>query len=272
MTSPKDHVRRLARTLKHGGAGILDRIGPAEPIDRRAAEAQEYWSDPSDPNWQSNSHWRDSLGSDQQWQAIGRDHLALFDVFAAALSFDRPLNRVVEWGAGGGANAVHFAPRAKEFIAVDISAENVDECRRQVAGACDTDFTGVVSEIARPERAIPGVGLECDLFLCFYVLELVPSKEQALDIVRVAGELLGPGGMAVIQVKYRTADRRTGSRRRGYRRNLANMTTFGIDEFWTASAVNGLVPRLVSLVPRNDLDERYAYYALTKASRDDRSR
>lgn len=266
MTSLTGYVRGSARAVKNGATAVLDRFGPAESVQRRSRQAGEYWSDSADPAWQSNSHWRDSLGTDEKWLAIGREHLALFDVFAKALSFDRPLRRVVEWGAGGGANATHFAPRAKEFVAVDISVDSVEECRRQVTRVCDTEFTGVVSEISAPERVIADIGDgSCDLFLCFYVLELVPSTEQALEIVRVAGRLLDTGGLAVIQTKYRTADRRTESRRRGYRRNLANMTTFGIDEFWIASAVNGLVPRLITLVPHNELDERYAYYALVKA-------
>ena len=38
-----------------------------------------------------------------------------------------------------------------------------------------------------------------------------------------------------------------------------------IDEFWTAATSCGLRPELVTLVPKNDLDERYAYFLLTKA-------
>ncbi len=63
---------------------------------------------------------------------------------------------------------------------------------------------------------------------------------------------------------HHNADRRTRGHRRNYRRNLADMTTFGIDEFWLQAEECGLTPRPVSLVPRNRLDSRYAYYALTK--------
>jgi hypothetical protein len=82
--------------------------------------------------------------------------------------------------------------------------------------------------------------------------------------VRIAERLLVDGGIAFVQVKYHNADRNTRGHKRNYRRNLANMTTFGIDEFWLRAQECGLTPRLITLVPRNRLDSRYAYYALTK--------
>ena len=59
---------------------------------------------------------------------------------------------------------------------------------------------------------------------------------------------------------------RTRSRRRNYRSSTsASMTTYRIDEFWTAATECGLRPELITLVPKNALDERYAYFLLTKA-------
>ncbi|KWX66077.1 hypothetical protein ASJ79_06780 [Mycobacterium sp. NAZ190054] len=36
-----------------------------------------------------------------------------------------------------------------------------------------------------------------------------------------------------------------------------------MEEFWNLAAECGLTPRLITLVPENRLDSRYAYYALT---------
>jgi hypothetical protein len=44
------------------------------------------------------------------------------------------------------------------------------------------------------------------------------------------------------------------------------MTTYRIDEFWTSAIKFGLRPELVTLVPRNALDERYAYFLLRRAN------
>ncbi|WP_410609499.1 hypothetical protein [Amycolatopsis sp. lyj-109] len=42
------------------------------------------------------------------------------------------------------------------------------------------------------------------------------------------------------------------------------MTTYPIDEFWQLSQRCGFVPKAVHLVPRNELDERYAYFFLAR--------
>ncbi len=72
--------------------------------------------------------------------------------------------------------------------------------------------------------------------------------------------------MAMIQVKYRTAEHRTASRRWGYVKNLAHNTTYGIDEFWLEAEASGFRPKLLSLVPKQPLvrEERYAYFALER--------
>ena len=52
-------------------------------------------------------------------------------------------------------------------------------------------------------------------------------------------------------------------KRRDYRRAVAGCTHW-IEEFWTAMTGVGFCPEGVALVPRNDLDERYAYFLLSK--------
>lgn len=188
----------------------------------------------------------------------------MFHQFAKALDLSDNLGVVVEWGCGGGANAVAFAPKAEKFIAADVSAQSVAECVRQVEAACDTPTESLVIDIGHPEEATVGLEGTCDVFLCLYVLELTADPGEALRILRIAENLMASGGIAFVQVKYHNADWRTKGHKRNYRRNLANMTTFGIDEFWLHAEQCGLMPRLVTLVPRNRLDSRYAYYALTK--------
>lgn len=60
-------------------------------------------------------------------------------------------------------------------------------------------------DIENPERAVDGREGSCDTFVCLYVLELTAGPEEALRIVRIAERLLVSGGLAFIQVKYRTA-------------------------------------------------------------------
>jgi cyclopropane fatty-acyl-phospholipid synthase-like methyltransferase len=180
------------------------------------------------------------------------------------MGFERPWNRVLEWGCGGGANAVHLAPRAKEFIGVDVSADSLRECQRQVNSVCVTPFRPVLVTVAEPEQVLRHVDGPCDLFLCVYVFELIPTPEYGGRLLRIARELLASDGLALVQIKYDAGRWWTKSRRRAYRSGAAKMTTYPIDVFWELAVTCGLQPESVQLVPKNELDRRYAYFLLSK--------
>jgi SAM-dependent methyltransferase len=272
--STTQRLRRLAsrgkRVLVRGrelSLRTLAAVGLGQSEERITTDSQRYWTKPGESQWAANSHWRSAPefeGSDL-WSRIGEEHLALFERGARMVEFTRPWNRVVEWGCGGGANARHFAPRAQEFIGVDISTDTLDECARQVADSCETPFKPVAIDVADPEAAINEIGPTCDVFLCFYVFELIPTPEYGERLLRIAHELLTPGGLALIQIKYDDGRWLTKPRRRSYSSALADMTTYPIPTFWQLSARYGLHPEMVHLVPKNDLDERYAYFLLRKA-------
>jgi hypothetical protein len=242
-----------------------DRVGVPQDEDRVVADAAAYWSGSDGETWHSDSHWREGLGN--LWSTVGKENLAISERLVRVTGTGLPRGRTLEWGAGGGANAVEFAPQCQEFVAVDVVASSLEECTREVRNVCCTPVRPLLIDLARPEAVIEELGKEsCDLFLCFYVFELLPSKAYASRVLDIVRELLRPGSVAVIQVKYSTPDVATWSRRRAYRRDLASMTTFGIDEFWELATRHGLIPRALELVPSNDLDQRYAYYLLTKPS------
>jgi SAM-dependent methyltransferase len=250
---------RYPRALR----ALADRVGRRGDEAVLSRDAADYWGHPDGVPWQLNSHWREPFAD--QWETIGKESLAIAQQLARTLDSGLPSGRTIEWGAGGGANAIHFAPLCQEFVAVDVVEESLGECARQVRLVCDTPVSEVLISVEDPEAAIASVGEQsCDLFLCFYVMELVPSPEYGLRILSIARRLLRDGGVAVFQVKYSNANLLSRSRRRSYRRGLANMTTYAIDEFWTAAADIGLEPSAVRLVPENFLDKRYAYFLLTR--------
>lgn len=242
-------------------------VGLRQSESRIAADSQRYWTETGGARWKADSHWQDAdvFGGDL-WARIGQRHLAMFERGARMVEFTRPWGRVVEWGCGGGANAVHFAKRCREFVGVDISAESLRECGRQVAATSDTVFRPVLVEAGEPERAIELIGPGCDIFLCFYVFELVPSPEYGERLLLIARDLLAPGGLALIQIKYDEGRFWTRPRRRAYRSGVADMTTYPIPEFWQLAVKCGLRPESVELVPKNELDERYAYFLLSRPS------
>ena len=242
----------------------LTRLGFGQAAERITADAQTYWMGRLGEAWAVDSHWRGEL-DDNDWRTIGKEHWELWEMFARAVNSFSPLKRVVDWGCGGGANAVAFAPHCVEYIGADIVPATVRECGKQVALACDTPFSGVVIDTTHPEVSAQNIP-KCDLFICFYVLELVPTPEYGLRILKIAADLLRPGGHAVIQIKYRTGWRSASRGRRYKSSTAASMTSYRIDEFWNAAVRCGLRPQLVHLVPRNAIDERYAYFLLSAPS------
>lgn len=263
----RTRVRQVGGRAEELLQRTLSRVGLVQPESRISADAQEYWSDSGGARWKANSHWRDAPVFDDGgdlWSLLGRRHLEMFRRGIRLTGFDRPWDRVVEWGCGGGANAVHFARPAKEFVGVDVSADSLAECARQVAAHCDTPFRPVHVEVGSPEAVVDEIGL-CDVFLCCYVFELIPTPEYGERLLRIAAQLLRPGGLALIQVKYHDGGFWTRSRRRAYRSGVAGMTTYSIAEFWELVSLCGLRPESVELVPENELDRRYAYFLISSS-------
>ena len=258
-------LQPLSRQLRYSGHWLRQYLRVYQSPARLAADAQQYWvRGPGDAPGQ-NFHWRGAgmFADDAAWLAVGRAHFELFEQFARMVGFARPVRHVIEWGCGGGANAVHFAREAEWFTGVDVSPAALKECERQLLREGLANFTPVLTAVADPEGAAAPLR-QCDLFLCTYVFELLPTPEHGERLLRVARNLLRPGGMAFVQVKYATQDVRTLPRRAGYRRNPANMSTYRLEEFWNLAVDACFQPKAVTLVPRQPLvdDERYAYFLL----------
>lgn len=261
LSTVKHGVRRAQDTAHR----LLATAGLRQSEIKISSDAQAYWNSPETARWRSDSHWRTgaAFAGTDLWSEIGRRHLTIFERATRTVGFQRNWGRVLEWGCGGGANAVHFAPRADEFIGVDVSAESLAECGREVAAVTDTPWRPVLIDVAEPEQAlreVPG----CDVWMSFYVFELVPSPEYGQRLLSIARRMLSSGGLALVQIKYSDGRWATRSRYRSYRSGLASMTTYRIEEFWVLAERSGLVPETVELVPRNELDERYAYFLLRR--------
>lgn len=253
MNAVKDAAAKIETRVQRA----LSAVGFAQSTDRIAVDAQAYWSASDGQHWKANSHWRDGLGA--AWERVGQDHLAILNRGARAANVE-PQGRFVDWGCGGGANAAALAPLADEIVGVDVSHATLAECAAQVTA---TRFDAVRIDVADPEAAIAEIE-QADVFVCFYVFELIPTPEYGARLLRIAHQVLKPGGLALIQIKYDDGRFASRPRRRSYRRELASMTTYRIDAFWQLCTDVGFTPVTVELVPRNELDARYAYFTLLR--------
>ncbi len=253
--------------VRHAVDSATVRLGLGHSEARLAHDARSYWTENvHEPGWRDNSHFRDAEVFERvDWASVGAEHWELFSRLARIAGPVERLDRVVEWGCGGGANAVAFAPHCREFIGVDVNQESLIECGLQLDAAGAAGFSAVEVDLLDPEGAVPRIG-EVDLFLCLYVLELVPSPDYGLRLMRIARQVLKDGGLVFVQIKYQTTDWRTAPRRHRYRESVAaSMTSYPIDVFWTEMDDLGLHPEACHLVPHNNLDHRYAYYLLRKS-------
>jgi SAM-dependent methyltransferase len=256
-------MKALQAGVQGGLLRALESVGVRRSEAAIEAAAQKYWSEPHEGR---GSHWEGTarFARGDLWTRIGLRHLDMLRRAYRVLDVAPETDRVVEWGCGGGANAVQIAPTAREFIGVDVSDDSLRECARQVAARCDTLFRPVLVDVSDPEAALRHIEAPCDVFLCFYVFELIPSRDYGERILRIAHEMLAPGGLALIQIKYDTGSWRTRPRRLAYRFSPGNMTTYPIHAFWRLAARCGFEPKYVELVLQDELDERYAYFVLVK--------
>ncbi|RBM21589.1 SAM-dependent methyltransferase [Prauserella sp. PE36] len=243
---------------------LLTAAGLRQSDRALAADAQRYWDDPADENWAANSHFRAAMGDDL-WLRMGKEHLAVVDKAAGAVGFDRQPDTVLDWGCGGGANAVALASRCERLIGLDVSRAALAETERQLRANTAASFQPVRVDVGKPEAVLDQVDRQSvDLIVSFYVFELIPSPAYGERLLRIMYQLLAPGGMAVIQIKYATGFGTT-ARGWGYRRGLAEMTTYRAEVFWQLAEEAGFADiALVNLVARNELDSRYAYFALKR--------
>jgi SAM-dependent methyltransferase len=261
----RESIRSIIKKTLFSTTGAL---GLAQPEQKVVQDSDRYWKQGSDPNFKRNSHWRgeSAIADDEKWFSLGHQHLRLYRDFTNFLGVSRPMGRVIEWGCGGGANAVHFARDATEFVGVEVSEATLAECGKQLSDEGLNNFVPVLVDVANPEHAVERVKGPCDFFLSTYVFELIPSQAYGERLLRIAEKLLVRGGLAMIQIKYATSAWETRPRRWGYRRNLANTTTYRVEDFWMLASSCGLVPKAVTLVPEQPLvgDVRYAYFLLVK--------
>ncbi len=260
-------LKKTAGTRAALEIAVLQTIGFKESEKKLIGDAQSYWNSARDRSLEENSHWRGvGIFDDWRWLSLGREHLELYEGFARVIDLKHPLKRIVEWGCGGGMNAVHFGHLADEFYGVDISSSSLEECGRQMTAAGLHNFAPILVDAANPEAALGQIKDPCDLFVSMYVFEILPTPEYGIRILRIAHELLTAEGIAIIQIKYSEGNAKTGSRAWAYARNLAWNATYRIEEFWTAAQQCGFAPRMVTLQPEQPLvnDRNYAYFLLQK--------
>ena len=258
-------IRRIQRKLL-----IVWRecTGYRESTSTLGQAANQYWNNFDSPQRATDSHWRGHgpFADDAIWLKLGRTHYELVQQQLSRLG--RPLapRRVVEWGCGGGMNAVHFGRGVQHYYGIDLSPQSLTECARQMSASGLPGFVPVLVHANQPRSALAVIGEPCDLFICTHVIELLPSVEHAFQILQLAFEMLGPRGMVLAHIRCPASAIGGQSRPWDYEANMSHNVIFSIPAFRAACEAQGFVVlgvQPVAAVP--ELNERnYAFFVLEK--------
>ena len=235
----------------------------AEPDEAIITDAAAYWGrSDCDSKVRENSHWagEGKFAFFERWLRIGHANMIRFKQLCALANHPRPVRRMVEWGPGGGANALCFAREVERIYGVDISAPNLEECARSLRSVGFAGFRRVLIEAARPGQALGHLPEPVEFFLCTAVFQHFPSKAYGSDVTRIAYCTLTEPGIALIQTRYDDGSEEYRPKHRDYAKNVRTFTSYGIDEYWQIAVDTGFKPLAVILEPR----ARYAHYFLKK--------
>ena len=242
------------------------RLRPAETEEKLKKDAQRYWNAPGTELLNQYSHWRGAgiFADEDRWLALGQRNLELHQQFCRMLGVTKLPRRIVEWGCGGGANAVHFAPLAETYVGIDVTRPSLLECARQLDAVGFRNFKPVLIDAGAPETALAQITEKCDLFLSTYVFEVFPTPEYGLHVLRIARKLLNDGGLAIIQVRFISDSWSSQPKRFAYKRHFTG-NTYRVETFWDEAEKCGFVPQAVRLLPRDKLidNTNYAYFLLS---------
>lgn len=277
-------VREARRAQAAGGAASLARyltdrarlaglslLGRGESEDEIARATMRYWNegDKAGVNLKDYSHWAGAgpWEDREKWLALGRVHFEMYAQLCLVTGTARPLRNAVEWGSGGGANAIHFINEVQAYCGIEIAQPSLDECGRVLAEAGFAGFQPVLISAEVPEQALDLAPGPFDLFLSTYVYELLPGRGYGERITRLAWQMLKPGGLALIQIRYDDGTPRSSQKNADYFRNSTRFTSYRVEEFWVMAQKAGFQPLYVTLVPQKVAGfsgDLYAYFAMLR--------
>jgi hypothetical protein len=237
----------------------------SEPVLARGAET--FWAaSRTEVQLRDFSHWR-GVGrwtNDAKWFEIGESSRAMLRTLRALSGRTEPINVMMEWGPGGGSNAVAFSSEVGEYFGVDISQANLDECKRQLQLKGYSGFRPILLDAEHPEQCVARVGgARLDFFLSTAVYQHFPGKAYGITVTRTASDLMRDGALAIIQIRYDDGSEAARAKTRDYSKNALGFTSYRIDEFWGVCLKAGLDPLAVTL----NCEDSYAYFLLQKGIR-----
>jgi cyclopropane fatty-acyl-phospholipid synthase-like methyltransferase len=196
---------RARRMLKRVAGMKSSPAAAPQPLEVVVKDAAEYWSgsetgvDKRDmSHWLGEGRWADEAS----WRRIGEEHYELYKTLLTLAGRKAPIQTMMEWGQGGGANAIRFVNEVSTYLGVDISEPNLKECARQLESRGHHNFRGILIDALNPESVLAEGDGRIDFFMSTAVFQHFPNKEYGVRVTKVAHQLLADDGIALIQTRY----------------------------------------------------------------------
>jgi 2-polyprenyl-3-methyl-5-hydroxy-6-metoxy-1,4-benzoquinol methylase len=216
--------------------GSFRRIGQKPDLEK---DAGSYWrmSD-REERIQDQSHWRGVMRwNSNRWHDHGEFYLELVLKYLERYA-DRDYasgladRTALEWGCGGGSIVRPLCRRFALVYGTDISAASIAECEKQMKSLGLPNFRGIPFPSDAPESVLRSIGAQSvDFIISANVFQHFPSKPYTARILRVMGDLLKPGGFALLQTRYFDGSAKLRQKEENYSRNVIYMTSFAPEEF-----------------------------------------
>lgn len=231
-----------------------------------------YWgsSDKSEMI-QSHSHWR-GIGEwgEEKWIKAGEYHWKMVENYL--LEYDPDFLKEIsqyqalEWGQGGGANMRLLCTYFDQAWGVDISAQNLDECEKQMKALNLNNFNKVLFDSENPElvqKHIPPKSL--GFILCTAVFQHFPSIEYGKKVLKVMKSLMQDRAYALIQIRFDDGSAETRPNEKQYFKNVLTFTSHPKGEFEKQLEEIGL-KSIVQEVDARFPKARYEYHFIKNIS------
>lgn len=202
-------------------------------------DAGSYWSlSDSDERVRDQSHWCGVMRWNRdRWFEYGDFHLRLvlkcLEAFAGTDDTGRlSAKTALEWGCGGGSIVRPLCQTFSRVYGVDISGASLEECGQQMNILGLPNFLPVFFHAQDPESVLQSVPPgSVDIMVSAGVFQHFPSKPYTRRVLRVMGEIIKPGGYALIQIRYFDGSSKLRQKEGDYAQNVIYMTSFTPEEF-----------------------------------------
>jgi hypothetical protein len=219
--------------------------------------AKQLWENHDDKEYiKDQSHWR-GIGrwkNDSDWINIGKSTLQRLKwiMRADGIEFEEEgkKNTILEWGPGGGANAVGLMKYCNQYYGIDISKLNLDEAARVMQSEGSNAFIPIHLKTS-PNVALDFIPEESiDIFISTAVFQHFPSKEYGMQVLKVMRKLLKKKSISYIQFRFDNGNPKYKPNESisDYKNRHIYSNSYSIDEFWAILVDLGYKPLCVSNV------------------------